>query len=479
VLRPPGKPLLWGEMRAILFTTLLLCLASPAFSEQRIAKGKITDLVRSAYDPKQTHAVYVPSNYSPDKKWPLLLCFDPRAQGRVPAELFREAAERLGWIIVSSNHSKSDEPDAPNLEVLKAMWSDSQKWFSIDGRRIYTTGFSGGARLAWGVGYIFPENIAGVIGVGAGMHEERPPSKDTKFVWYGITGNKDFNYLEVTKLDRQLSTLQIPRRVIFFEGFHEWPSPEFCSRALDWMELQAMKRQLRARDDSWIQQQFNTQHAEAEGAESSSRIFEAFQRYTHLKEDFEGYVDLGSIPEKISKLSSSDAVRDEFEERKKLEEKEERLQKAFLKTLDEFSVSTELPFAKKLRSDLNLSRFLNEIKEKGKASGEGRMLQRILEGIYAQTSFYLPQFLFERKNFASALVSLTIASEIHPEVPGIWYRMAIAHVQEGEKQKALDNLKIAIDRGLKNRKWIEEEKFFDPIRNDPAFQQLLASLPPQ
>ena len=463
----------------LLLMILLLPLTFPVFAEQKIAKGQLTDPVRSAFDPQQTHAVYLPSQYAVEKRWPVLFCFDARGDGKVPVELFREAAERLGWIILSSNHSRSDDAGAKNLEVLKAMWSDAHKWFSLDDRRIYATGFSGGARLAWGTGYIFPDSIAGVIGVGAGMHEERPPSRSTTFVWYGITGNKDFNYLEVKKLDRQLAALQIPRRVAHFDGFHDWPPPEHCSRALDWMELQAMKRQKRAKDDAWVLERFNRQRAEAAGLERSLKQFAAFEKYTHLKEDFEGLLDLGDIPDRVSELAGSEIVKKELAEQRKLEEKEERLQKAFLQTLDAFSVSSEIPFARKLRADLNISRLQNEAKEKGEASYEGLMLQRVLEGIFAQTSFYLPQYFFEKKNFDSALVSLAIASEIHPDAPGIWYRMAIAHIHQGDKKRVLENLKMAIDRGLNNRKWIDEEKSFDPIRNDPAFQQLLTKIPPQ
>src|SRR5688572_7777761 len=108
-------------MRRLLIAILILLMAPVALAEeQKIAKGKLTDPVRSTYDPKQTHALYVPSHYAPDKKWPLLLCFDARAQGKIPVELFREGAERLGWIIVSSNHTSSDgESGAQNLQALK------------------------------------------------------------------------------------------------------------------------------------------------------------------------------------------------------------------------------------------------------------------------------------------------------------------------------------------------------------------------
>ncbi|MCX6953802.1 MAG: hypothetical protein NTV51_16760, partial [Verrucomicrobia bacterium] len=43
--------------------------------------GRILGTVSCARDPAQTYALYVPSNYTPDKKWPVIFCFDPGARG--------------------------------------------------------------------------------------------------------------------------------------------------------------------------------------------------------------------------------------------------------------------------------------------------------------------------------------------------------------------------------------------------------------
>ena len=452
-----------------------LLLASGLFAEQRIATGELVDPVPSAYDPKQTHALYVPSNYTPDKKWPILFCYEARGRGKIPVELFREAAERYGWIIFSSNHSRSDDPNAPNLEVLNAMWSDSHKWFSLDERRIYATGFSGGARLAWGMGYIFPKSTAGVIGVGAGSHEARPPSKETAFVWYGIAGNKDFNYIEMRKLDQQLEALQIPGRTEFFDGGHEWPPAEYCTRAIEWMELQAMKRDRRPRDPVWLQHQYESRLAEARKLESSSNLFEAYEKYQHLKADFAGLLDLGDLPGKITTLSNNELIKKALAERQKRDEKELKHLNSFFQTLGGFRNSSEILTIPKLKSDLRISQFQKEASKNGQTE-DGILAQRLLEYIFVQTSFYLPEYFLEKKDFKRAIVSLSIASEIHNEYPWIWCNLAVAYIGDGNKKKTMENLQMAIDRGYKNRKWIDEEKSFDPIRNDPEFQKLLSKI---
>jgi predicted esterase len=464
------------EMHPVLVSILLLLFSALAFSQQAIPKGEIVDPVTSALDPTLSHAIYLPSSYTPEKKWPILYCYEARKRGRLPVELFRQAAERLGWIIVGSNDTESDNPNDRNLDALKAMWSDSHKWFSIDESRIYTTGFSGGARLAWGMGYIFPESTAGVIGVGAGAHEERRPTKDTPFVWYGIAGKTDYNYLEMRRLEDRLDELEIPNRVEFFDGSHEWPPAEYCSRALDWMELQAMKKGLRAKDDAWIGEQYEGRLEEANKLRDSSKSFEAYLQYVQLQEDFNGLLDTSSLENQLSSLANSAAIKKQLEERKKREEKEEKQVAALFQTLGAFRNGSEIPLVRRLKADLKIADFQKQSSEKGD-SHEGLLFKRLLATLFSEVGFYLPQYFLQQKDYNRAIVSLSVAAEIYPESPFVWYNLAAVHSEHGDKEKSLDNLKTAIARGFKNRKWIDQDKSFDPIRNDPAFQQVLSTIP--
>jgi dienelactone hydrolase len=464
--------------RLIFFALVFAALSSLSYAQNRIPKGEIADHIQSAYDPNQTHCIYVPGNYTPEKKWPILFCYDARSRGKIPAELFREGAERLGWIIFSSNHSRSDDPNFSNLNVLNAMWSDAHKWFSLDEQRIYATGFSGGARLAWGMGYVYPKSTAGVIGVGGGIHAERPPSKDTTFVWYGMSGKLDFNYLEIRNLDEQLHSLGIPSRTEFFEGPHNWPpNSEYCSHAMDWMELQAMKSGRKAKDAAWIQQQYNSRLDTAKKLEASN-VFEAYLKYVELQEDFSNLLDISDVTKKVVELSDSESVKKGLEERKKREDYESKHLEKYLKPLAGLRNGPEIPKISNLRSDLELSKLQKELEEKGN-SPEGQMYSRLLESISIQLAFYLPQYFLEKKDSDRAIESLTLAAEIHNDDPFVWYNMALAHVQKGDKKKAIENLRMSVEHGLKNRKWIDDEKSFDVLKTDPQFQQVLAKIPDQ
>ena len=70
-----------------------------------IPRGQIVERIEALDDSSQSYALYLPSNYTPDRKWPVLYAFDPGARGSVPVERFKEAAEKYGWIVLGSKRT--------------------------------------------------------------------------------------------------------------------------------------------------------------------------------------------------------------------------------------------------------------------------------------------------------------------------------------------------------------------------------------
>ena len=82
--------------------------------------GKIVERIPCRSDARFSFALYLPSRFDPARSWPMLLVLDPRGRGALAAERFREAAEEHGWMIVSSNDTKSDDATTPNGDILDA-----------------------------------------------------------------------------------------------------------------------------------------------------------------------------------------------------------------------------------------------------------------------------------------------------------------------------------------------------------------------
>ncbi|MEE9391012.1 MAG: hypothetical protein V3W41_00735 [Planctomycetota bacterium] len=219
-------------------TATALLHAAGISAAQSFKPGKLHPAVSCAADPSQSYALYLPPGYNKDRQWPILYGFSPGANGRHVVELHREAAKRFGWIVVGSNNSRNGP-----FEVIKraadAMWKDTRKRLSIDNKRLYATGFSGGGSVSsW-----FAQNhslpFAGVFMHARGAIGGIPRKKTSTFFMLlpGITS--DFNFDESVRflcLTRRTGTrahLDAQR------GGHDWAPKSSCHAMLRYAELMA------------------------------------------------------------------------------------------------------------------------------------------------------------------------------------------------------------------------------------------------
>jgi mannose-6-phosphate isomerase-like protein (cupin superfamily) len=60
----------------------------------------------------------------------------------------------------------------------------------------------------------------------------------------------------------------------------------------------------------------------------------------------------------------------------------------------------------------------------------------------------------------------------YPDSPSINYELACWEAVHGDTQKALDHLRRAIEAEPEVRKWLEDDEDLEPLREEPAFQEL-------
>jgi poly(3-hydroxybutyrate) depolymerase len=186
--------------RSLSILVLAGCL-SLVTQAQTPAPGIVHPSVAALADATSSYALYLPAAYSPSKRWPLLLVFDPFARGEVSVKLFHEAAEKYGFIVAGSNNSRNfEDPSA----AIRALWADVKERYAIDPRRIYTAGLSGGARVASTVALACRNCIAGVIANSAGLPNGATLPGPEVSDWFLAAGTTDF----------QLSRAVAPERVV-------------------------------------------------------------------------------------------------------------------------------------------------------------------------------------------------------------------------------------------------------------------------
>jgi pimeloyl-ACP methyl ester carboxylesterase len=261
-------------------------------SAQDLPRGQIVDAVQCLDDPSQRYALYLPSNFTPERRWPVIFAFDAGGRGLRPVERYQAAAEQYGYIVVGSNNSRNG-PVAVSSTAASAMRADVEKRFPIDPRRIYTAGMSGGARVAMRMGLRW-EAVAGVFASSGGFPDRF--YETVPFPVFFSAGTDDFNYLEMRNLDRRIKS---PHRLQIFDGGHTWLPVAMALDAVEWMELQAMAKGLRPRDQTLVDAIFAKRVARAE---AETRPLQKVYELRSIAADFQPFKEVTTFAERAMAL---------------------------------------------------------------------------------------------------------------------------------------------------------------------------------
>jgi len=82
--------------------------------------------------------------------------------------------------------------------------------------------------------------------------------------------------------------------------------------------------------------------------------------------------------------------------------------------------------------------------------------------------------LYEAGEYAEASDRGRELIEAHPEYAGVLYNVACCESLAGRKADAIEHLRLAIDRSERFRSFAAEDSDFDPIRDEPAFKELVS-----
>jgi predicted esterase len=463
---------------AIAFSSACALSAPARQFEPAALHEKVTCLA----DPTQSYALFLPSSFDPERRWPVLFLFDPGARGPAGVEAFRPAAETFGWILVGSNGSRNGPLEA-SVRAARALWTDVRERLPVDPRRSYAAGFSGGARVASLFPRIVGEKIAGIIGCGAGLAAGVGPGEIGAAAFFGLVGLKDFNYAEMMRLDQDLDGAAVPHRVFVFDGAHSWPPPDDCARAIEWMEVTAMKQGLRPADRALTAAAVGKDLDEARSLEAEGRIFWAVNRLDSAARLAEG-MDPGASPAGLKDLAGRIErlkARKEYGRFLEAERKRDRRAAAFR---DEFSRAFGAveddgtggaPAVPKVLRAAGIGYLRKEAK--GADAPEDRALasRMLFDFCFAARARALDLYGRRDLNRAGAYLDLAIAAceEGLSLETALHYDRACVAALAGDKGLALRRLSDAVDKGFADLGLLESDKDLDPLRSEERFRQIV------
>lgn len=417
--------------------------------------GNIEKHVICANDSSLNYAIYLPASYSKEKKYPLILFFDPHADGALPLNMYKTLADSFGFIIAGSNNSQNGMQPEDLLHVGNTCIEDILHRFPIDDRRLYLAGFSGGARVA-GMVADNAGGIRGVIACGAGINV----SQERSIPYYNIlfiAGLADFNYGEMKNILQRVQSQK--NHIIEFDGKHEWAPKATFNDAFMWMLFNEMKDNITPRDSVLIESftAQNIKKAEHANAYDAAKIYGMLISFT------KGIHDTKSLSEKYETIRTSASFRNIMSKALAAESYESEIQQVYKRALSTEGSAWWKDHIAKLQRDT----IRNKNTELWHMYACKRLLAFVSMACYANTSAAL-----NAQNTQEAGKSLLVYGMTDPKNPDYHYLSARYYAQTRQSDKAVASLKSALDFGMKDTMKILNENDLQFLMGDPRLKEI-------
>lgn len=433
------------------------------------SRGTVIARLTCLGDAAQSYALYLPSSYSPDRRWPIIYAFDPLGRGTVPVELYKQAAEKYGYIVAASNNARNG-PAALEMAAGQAVWYDTHERLAIDKDRVYTTGFSGGARFATFFAlYCYTCSVAGVIAHGAGYPKERSATND-HFLYYAAIGNADFNYPEIIALRTKKEEHGASFKVKIYDGPHQWAPPEVVQDAIEWLELKAMQSGRKKPDPAFVHGLFQKVQAEAAQSAQSGDVITEFYALRSIVFDFKGLEDVTRFESPLSALKSSKLLKKANREQNQAIEKQNSLTATTSSDISQLG-TVGLQQVPELRE--RIMSVFSELRRQAKSGSRDHLIyvrainQLLLEGIEDG------QEQFRSGEYERAAAYFELMADAAPDQSSPLLLLAETRVRTGDKKAALKALQAAVKRGVKSQQTLTQDPELAPLFSDPEFQRIV------
>lgn len=413
--------------------------------------------VQALKDTSFSYALYIPNRKG---SLPVIFFFDAHARGALPVKKYRTLADKYGLILAGSNNSKNGLPQNQRNSIIYHFMEDVENRTPFDPNRIYVAGFSGGARIASGIG-LNNQGIASVVACAAGFPQtNRQPSHDFTFI--GVVGNTDFNYLEMEALHRQLDVLQLQNNLLVFDGKHEWPPLQTMDKVFQLLQLQAMQRGNLPKNIHFIHYFEDSCQMAMRKALHAGQLIKADEYCKTALGFLTGLSSVDYFKKQRQTIEHNPDFNKQRYATQQIHEKEQKSQQQLLRAME----VKESPWWK------------NEVKmittnASHASSRNEQMLNRRLLSYLSLISYLYADRALKENDMEAAAKFLQIYEASDPDNPEVYFMKAEYFASGGKPANVLPTLKLAIEKGFNEPKRIKNSKHFHPFYNKKAFQALI------
>jgi len=431
-------------------------------SEKRIIKtlnifqaGKVYQNLKCRKDSTQKYTAYFPENYNQTKKIPIIVVFDAHARAKLTIEKFKNASNKFGYLIIVSENIKNGLKTVDYS--VNTLFDDIFSKFKIDKKRVYTAGFSGGARIANSVA-IYKGGITGVIACSGGLPQQGIKIKN-KYDFVGIVGIKDFNYQEIKTLNEAFDKEGFNNKLITFNGQHNWPDFNLITDALEFLEIAAMKRKIIPVNDN-IVRLYTERNAEIINKFIvNGKNYKAYLLYNSFLKSLNGLYDISEYEKSYNVLLKNKEIKQQINLETQTSENEAIKQQEFI------SLFKQLEF-NKLKQ--NIIKLQSKVKKQNENYYENRLLNYVEMLCYIFTNNAL-----QTNDFKTFNQLITIFELINKKNADKEYFKACKYAIDKNNIYALQSLNKAVEYGFYDKEKIINSTYFKNLKSNDEFMIIL------
>jgi hypothetical protein len=394
---------------------LILGGAAVVASAQSPTEPKLVSRVTAASDSGMHYALQLPPNFTSDQKWPVLIVMDPRGRALHALNVFAAPAAKLGWVVLSSYETASDDPKAPNARAVTAMLADARKRWGADEQRFYFAGLSGTARVAWTMAAEMRGAARGVIAAGAGLTGfadllALADTGENAVAFAASVGERDYNWAEVKSTDAMLQSKGTPHRLWVFDGRHAWPPAWVAAEQLEWLAIRAMRTGFAPMHADFVAAHRNRLQRRADSLIAEMRYVLALSALRDVAADAAGAADSAAAEERVQLHLAKPEYRAALMVEAQLIAEEMVSAEEMEISLALVRLQTKLPTTAALAGELKFPalRTMSMAADRAKAASARRRLDRIILSLV----FYEPQNYLARGDTARARLMLGVAATV-------------------------------------------------------------------
>jgi len=292
------------NMKRVLFLLLFVGLAYSGSSQTRqvvFKKGRIIDSLHINDSISETYKLYLPKKFDGTGTWPIIFVFDMEGKNSQALNAFKAAAEEQGFLLASSNDISDTLSISKNVLISSRMFQRVGSLFPLNRNRIYTAGFSSGAKFATIIPSFIKE-VEGVISCGSFVPSVELLDEKNPFYFIGIVGNEDFNYPQMLQGRELLNKMKFPNDLLVFDGGERWSDFSLIGKALKILTLSAMAKGNVAKNDEFVMNSYRQNLEALKLLVNSGQLLRAYNLQSQIISIYRSHLEVDSLREQLKIL---------------------------------------------------------------------------------------------------------------------------------------------------------------------------------